>query len=190
MSSRSNRFVIHFAILFLVVLLLMFALFHFMRHYDGRLIANTWLKVLFPGADEQGGILNFAEAFRVNLFLIDLSLILIVESLLIYLFLRYTVPAVIISSAATVALVAAGRHLSDPKAFKLISAWLVRNEYAALGHQDVVLLFMLNALLLAFMVAMMHHYHRIELHQEAARTRAAPGPTPPPGAPQGPPEKD
>ena len=190
MSSRSNRFVIHFAILFLVVLLLMFALFHFMRHYDGRLIEDTWLKVLFAGPDEEGATFNFAEAFRVNLFLVDLSLILIIESLLIYLFLRYTVPAVIVSSAATVALVSAGRHLFDRKIFKLISAWLVRNEYAALGHQDVVLLFTLNALLLAFMVAMMHHYHRIELHQEAARSRAAPEPTPAPSSPQGPAKED
>ncbi len=171
MSHRADRFVIHFAILFLCVLLAMFALFHFMRVNDGRRIQETWLSFLFPGPGNEGGTLDFGEAFRVNLFLINLSLILILESVLIFIFVRYTVPALVISSGVIVGLVAAGQRLFEREIVTRLFARLVRNEYAALGLREAVLLFLLNALLLAFMIAMMHHYRQLGLREQAAESQ-------------------
>jgi hypothetical protein len=162
MTRRADRFAVHFAILFLCVLLTMFGLFHFMRANDGCAIEHSVFK--FTG--EQGQ-LNFSEAFRVNLFLIDLSLLLILESILIFIFVRYTAPALVISSVLIVGLVAAGRSLLKRGTVVRLFARLVRNDYTALGLHDVVLLFVLNALLLAFLVGMMHHYQQFEGHGHA-----------------------
>jgi len=148
MSHRTEKFVLQFTTLFLVVLLAMFALFLYMRHYDGS-----------PFKD---GVLNFSEAFRVNLFLINLSLLLIVESLLIFIFVRYTVVALALSSGLVVGLMAAGQRVLDRETMRLWFSRLAHNEYASLGLRDVVMLFLLNALLLAFLVAMMHHYQDYE----------------------------
>jgi len=161
MMQRSDRFVIHFAILFLTVLLAMFALFHIMDYYDGTSV-------------EGGAVYNFTEAFHVNLFLIDLSLLLVFESLLILLFVRYTVPALVGSSALVLVLVALGRRVFDQSTIMVIVAPFARTEHAALGHRHVVLLFVLNALLLSFLVAMMHHYQQFDVREEAARRQAGP----------------
>jgi hypothetical protein len=169
MTKRADRFAIHFAILFLCVLLAMFALFHFMRANDGRAIEKSAFR--FTG---QQGVLNFTEAFQVNLFLIDLSLLLIVESVLIFIFVRYTVPALAISSGVIVALVFAGRGLFERGTIQHLFVRFARTEYAALGLGDIGLLFALNALLLAFLVAMMHHYQQFELDERAAASRAEP----------------
>jgi hypothetical protein len=169
MTSRSDRFIIRFATLFLCVLLAMFALFHFMRANDGRAIEQS----AFRFTNEQG-VLNFSEAFRVNLLLIDLALILILECVVIFIFVRYTAPALLISSALVIVLVVAGRGLLEREAVQRLFIHFVRNEYAALRLRDIVLLFVLNGLLLAFLVGMMHHYQQLELHEQAARSRAEP----------------
>ena len=166
MTKRADRFAIHFVILFLCVLLAMFGLFHFMRANDGRAIEQSVFR--FTG---DKGVFNFTEAFRVNLFLIDLSLLLIVESVLIFIFVRYTVPALVISSG----LVLAGRGLFERETIQRFFVHFMRNEYTALGLGDVGLLFALNALLLAFLVAMMHHYQQLELRERVAASRAEPG---------------
>jgi hypothetical protein len=170
MTKRADRFAIHFAILFLCVLLAMFGLFHFMRANDGRAIEQSVFRFT-----NQKGVLNFTEAFHVNLFLIDLSLLLTVESLLLFIFVRYTVPALVISSGLIVGLVAAGHGLVERRTALRLFGRLARNEYAALGIGDVVLLFALNALLLAFLVAMMYHYQQLELDERAVADRAEAG---------------
>jgi len=164
MTRRSERFVLHFAILFLTVLLAMFALFYVMRANDGRPI--------------EGGTLNFSEAFKVNLFIIDLALLLVIESLLVFLFVRYTTPALVISSAALIALAAFRRRVFDHETATRLFAPFVRNSYAR-----PVLLLVLNAVLLAFLIAIMHTYHRLDLSE--ARKRAEPEP-PKEGPPQKP----
>jgi len=169
MTRRSERFVLHFAILFLTVLLAMFALFYVMRANDGRPI--------------EGGTLNFSEAFKVNLFIIDLALLLVIESLLVFLFVRYTTPALVISSAALIALAAFRRRVFDHETATRLFAPFVRNSYARLGLRDAVLLLVLNAVLLAFLIAIMHTYHRLDLSE--ARKRAEPEP-PKEGPPQKP----
>jgi len=173
MTQRSERFAIHFAILFLTVLLVMFALFHIMRANDGRSV--------------EGGTLNFAEAFRVNLFIIDLSLLLVAESLLVFLFVRYTAPALAFSTGVIIAVTAFRRPVLERETVTRLFAPFVRNAYAALHLRDALLLLVLNALLLAFMIAMMHHYHRLDAREERALKQAksrpaprnAPGPRPP-----------
>ena len=154
MAKRAERFVLHFTMLFLVVLLAMCALFLFMRANHGKAIP--------------GGVLDFGEAFRVNLFMIDLSLLLILESLLILIFVRHTAPALIASSCVVIVLAVAGGSLIGHETTALRFARLVSNEYAALGLRDVLMLFLLNGLLIAFMVAMMHHYQEAEIRQAAA----------------------
>jgi hypothetical protein len=171
-TQRADRFLVHFAVLFLCVLLTMFALFHLMRANNGRAIG--------------GGVLNFDEAFRVNLFIIDLSLLVVFESLLIFVFIRYTIPALVTSTVLVAVLSTVGRQLIGRDALLVLFARLVRNEYAALGLSDVVFLFLLNALLMAFVVAIMHHHQLIALHQEreaAEPTRWSPRADAPPPAP-------
>jgi hypothetical protein len=178
MMNRADRFLAHFAILFLCVLLLMFGMFWFMRANDGRAIADTWLKGLFPQSAAEGALFNFGEAFRVNLFIIDLSLLLVLESLLILLFVRYTVPALLISCVAMVIAAVFGPELALRDEITRLLAPLVRNNYAALGLRDTAVLLLLNALLLAFMIAMRHHYQALQLHVRAAPTPAPANPTP------------
>ena len=184
MMSRADRFVLHFTTLFLCVLLLMFGMFWFMRLNDGRAIADTWLKGLFPQSAAQGAVFNFGEAFRVNLFIIDLSLLLVFESILILVFVRYTVPALLVSSGAIVAVAALGPQLALRDQITELLAPFVRNNYAALGLRDIAVLLFLNALLLAFMIAMRHHYQALQLHIHAATSPAAANPSPPSPAPQ------
>jgi hypothetical protein len=153
---RADRFVIHFAILFLTVLLAMFGLYYLLDYYQGTPV-------------EGGGALNFTDAFRVNLFLIDLSLLLVIESVLILLFVRYTAPALIASSAVVLVFAAVGgRSILGGASITVLLAPLARNGYAALGLRHVVLLLALNALLLAFLVAMMHHYQQLDQDRETA----------------------
>jgi hypothetical protein len=166
-TRRADRFVVHFAILFLTVLLAMFGLYHLMDRYQGA-------------AGEGGTVLNLSEAFRVNLFLIDLSILLVIESVLILVFVRYTAPALIVSSAVVLVLAAIGPHVFGYQSITILLAPFARNEYAALGLRHVVLLFALNALLLAFLVAMMHHYQQLDQHRDAAVREAGAG-----AAPQG-----
>lgn len=177
MRRRPDRFVLHFAVLFLCVLLAMLALFLYMRAHHGRPI--------------EGGTLNFTRAFRINLFLINLSLLVVLESLLIFIFVRFTVPAVVISSVAILALVATRPQWFDRGVITRLFVPLVRSPYAALGLSDAVLLFLLNALLLAFMISMMQHHHRLDVREEAAaallvKAPEAELPTPNPGPEQGP----
>jgi hypothetical protein len=166
---RADRFLVHFAVLFLCVLLTMFALFHLMRINDGRAI--------------DGGVLNFDEAFRVNLFIIDLSLLVVFESLLIFVFIRYTIPALVTSTVLVAVLSTVGRRLIGRGTVLRLFARLVRNEYAALGLSDIMFLFLLNALLIAFVVAITYHHQLLALRQEretaeptrwSPRTDAAP----------------
>jgi len=183
MTSRADRFALQFAILFLSILLAMFGLFHLMRAYDGAHIADTWLRILFRGpGDEAGGasdaVFNFTEAFRVNLFLIDLSLLLVVESILIFLFVRYTVPALLISCVGVLGVMGFGRGVLKHPALSSIVVLLTRNQYAQLGRNDAVLLVALNALLIAFLIAMMHHYRLLELEERLATASGNPSPAP------------
>jgi hypothetical protein len=163
-TRRADRFVVHFAILFLTVLLAMFGLYHLLDYYQGTPV-------------EGGGALNFTDAFRVNLFLIDLSILLVIESVLILLFVRYTAPALIVSSALVLVLAALGRDVFGHGRITVLLAPLARNDYAALGLRHVVLLLALNALLLAFLVAMMHHYQQLDAHRETGAGDALEGPT-------------
>jgi len=178
MMSRADRFLLHFITLFLCVLLLMFAMFWLMRLNDGRAIADTWFKGLFPQSAAEGAVFNFGEAFRVNLFILDLSLLLVFESILILIFVRYTVPALLISSAAIVTVAALGRRLALRDEITGLMAPFVRNNYAALGLRDTAVLLLLNALLLAFMIAMRHHYQALQLHVQTATTPAGANPSP------------
>ena len=147
-TPRADKFLLQFAALFLCVLLMMFALFHLMRAYDGHPI--------------RGGVLNFDEMFRVNLFIIDLSLLIVFECLLILVFIRYTVPALVISTLVVTVLSTVGRRLIGRDTMLVVFARLVRNEYARLDLTDTTFLFLLNALLMAFMVAIMYHHQALD----------------------------
>jgi len=182
-TPRADRFLLQFAVLFLCVLLMMFALFHLMRAYDGH-----------PMRD---GVGSSDEMFHVNLFIIDLSLLIVFECLLILVFIRYTVPALVISTLAVVVLSTVGRQLIDRDTMLVVFARLVRNEYARLDLTDVTFLFLLNALLMAFMVAIMYHHQALALRQQKEKAEPtrwssrADAPPPEPDAPgPGVPEPD
>lgn len=158
-TPSADRFLLQFAVLFLCVLLMMFGLFHLMRAYDGHPI--------------QGGVLNFDEMFRVNLFVIDLALLIVFECLLILVFIRYTVPALVISTVLVTVLSTVGRRLVGRDVMLPLFALLVRNEYARLDLTDILFLFLLNALLMAFMVAIMYHHQALALRRRQEEAEAA-----------------
>ncbi|MBN1918566.1 MAG: hypothetical protein JW889_11715 [Verrucomicrobia bacterium] len=169
MTDRTDRFALQFAILFLSVLLAMFLLFHVMRAYDGVQISSTWLRLFFPGPSDDTGVFDFSEAFHVNLFLIDLSLLLVVESLLAFVFVRHTVGALLVSCVGVLGVTGFGRGLMKHESVDNIVLLLTYNSYAQLTRHDGVLLVALNALLLAFLIAMMHHYRLIEFQEHLAK---------------------
>jgi hypothetical protein len=185
MTSRADTFALQFAILFLSILLAMFLLFHLMRAYDGTRVADTWLRVLFAGSDDADSrsgaadsgseaVFNFTEAFHVNLFLINLSLLLVVESLLIFLFIRFTVPAMLISCAGVLGVMGFGRGLLTNERLNNLVLLLAHNQYAYLSRRDGAHLFALNALLIAFLVALMHHYRLLEVQERLAKASGTP----------------
>jgi len=178
MISRADRFALQFAILFLCVLLSMFALYHLLSAYDGFRYAGTWLTFLLGEPQQPDMALNFTEAFRVNLFLIDLSLLLVVESVLIFLFVRYTVQALLISCVGILGITGFGRGLLSHKGVSFVVLMLARNQHTRLEARDAVLLVALNALLISFLIAMMHHYRLLELEERLAKATGKPSPKP------------
>jgi hypothetical protein len=172
MPGSPNRFIYSFFILFMSVLLLLFILFMVMVHYDrgGRTAGNpsTAYGEAREVSDLEGETFrDFTKLYRANLFMIDLCLIVLAEAALILLFVRFTIPAVLV---ATVALLIVTANSAQPLRDKLIPRLLssfVTNKYATLTYTDLILLIMLSGVIMAFLMSVL-------LKQAAATPEAKP----------------
>ena len=132
MFDRPDNFIYHFSILFLMILLSMGLMFIWMINSEPKQ--------------------NFPELFRVNLFIIDLCLLILVETFLIYVFFRFTVISVTISMALLILFVIVGGNILNRQKLIQIFSPFVDNKYAALGLSDAIILFILNSLILSFLI--------------------------------------
>jgi len=144
MLLRSSKFIRHFLILFLTILLAMFGMYHGLVKYQ------DYLDRVNPNV-----ALDVGRLFKVNLFIIDLCALVIVESLMILLFCSYTLPSISTASILIIILL----FLKDlPIANKLITRLLspfAANKYAFLNISDVIVLIMINTLVLTFLITVM-----------------------------------
>lgn len=157
MLDSSNRFLCGFFILFLGILLLMFV----MLAVIGRTGGDPEQGSLAPAAAEKEReqadetIRDLTGLYRANLFIINLCLVVLGETLLIVVFVKYTVPATLIAILMVVFL---GIQPSDKlrrEVFPSLLSRFVTNRYATLSHSDLVLLVMLNGLIMAFLVSVL-----------------------------------
>ncbi len=132
MLDRPDNFIYHFFILFLIILLSMGLMFIWMINSESKQ--------------------NFSELFRVNLFIIDLCLLILVETFLIYVFFRFTVISVTISMGLLIVFVSFGKKILTRQKLIQIFSPFADNKYATLGLSDAIILFILNSLILSFLI--------------------------------------
>jgi hypothetical protein len=160
MLDPSSDFLYKFFILFLGILLLTFAMFEAMVHYDPDVRPDKGPSTASDQEREhpevnRRALPDLTALYRANLFAIDLCLIVLAEALLIVLFVRFTIPAALTGTAILLfMMVNVGRKLRS----KLVVGGLSRfvtNRYATLSHTDMVLLIVLSGLIMAFLVSAM-----------------------------------
>lgn len=157
MLDSSNRFLYGFFILFLCILLLMLVMVAVMVRYN----ADTEEEGVPSSASEKGrekaeaGSRDLTGLYRANLFVINLCLVVLGETLLMVVFVRYTVPATLI---ATLIVLFVGFQPSDKLRMEMFPRFMSRfvtNRYATLSHSDLVLLVILNGLIMAFLMSVL-----------------------------------
>ncbi len=160
MPDKSSNFIYTFFILFLCVLLCMFLMFTILVHYDrqgkaGETSSPASAKERQVTAAGEAVIRDFTPLYRANLFAIDLCLIVLAEVTLIVLFVRFTIPAALVATAAMVLIMAdAAQELRGEVIPRFLSRF-VANKYATLSHTDLVLLIILSGLIMAFVVSVL-----------------------------------
>jgi hypothetical protein len=144
MAHASHKFIYHFLLIFLIVLLCMFGM-----HY-----ALVWLSANTDGTTDKV-VFDLDNLFRVNLFVIDLCVLLIVESLLILLFCRFTLPSMGIACVAMVTFLSLRPPIENTQIITRVFSPFIANRYAFLETADAILLFAINTLMLAFLVTVL-----------------------------------
>lgn len=157
MLDSSNHFLFRFFILFLCILLLMFVMFAVMAHYS----EDRQKEGAAPSDSETGLGMAYRPTrdltglYRANLFVINLCLLILGETLLIVVFVKYAVPATLI---ATLLVVFVGVQPSGTLRSEVVPSLVSRfvtNRYATLSHSDLVLLVILNSLIMAFLMSVL-----------------------------------
>jgi hypothetical protein len=160
MLDISARFLYLFFVLFLSILLLMFVMFAVMVRYDPDVAA----KENAPGASGKARqapegrervLQDMTPLYRANLFTINLCLIVLAETLLIVLFVKYTVPATLIATIAVVFMTISSSERLRSNVIPGFLSRLVTNRYATLSHTDLMLLMILSGLIMAFLVSVL-----------------------------------
>ena len=95
------------------------------------------------------------RVFKVNLFVIDLCVLVIAETVLIFLFVRFTLPSVGITSFLLIFVLL----VKDVPAFRariddLLSPF-IGNKFAYLDRVDAMVLILINTLILAFLLTVL-----------------------------------
>ncbi len=144
MLHKSHKFIYHFLILFLAILLAMFGMYYGLAKYQ------DYLDRVNPGT-----ALDVDRLFKVNLFVIDLCVLVIAETLMILLFYKYTLPSIGIASVMMIALVSLKDFSISNELITSVFSPFIENKYAFLGTSDVVMLIILNTLILTFMITVL-----------------------------------
>lgn len=173
MLDSSNRFLYGFSILFLCILLLMLVMVAVMVRYN----ADAEKEGVSPPASEKGreeaeaGSQDLTGLYRANLFVINLCLVVLGETLLMVVFMKYTVPATLI---ATLIVLFVGFQPNDKlrrEMFPRLLSRFVTNRHATLSHSDLVLLVILNGLIMAFLMSVLlkEHLPKTESEEPASK---------------------
>ncbi len=185
MLEISSRFLYSFFALFLGVLLLMFVMFAVMVHYDPDVTAQGNIPAAL-GEDEEpreergGGLRDLTPLYRANLFTINLCLIVLAETLLIVLFVKYTVPAALLATAAVVLSMMNVTDGLRRNAMPAFLSRLVTNRYATLSYTDLILLIMLSGLIMAFLISVLLKEASSDRRSEPREGIPSPPQLPPP----------
>lgn len=157
MLDSSNHFLCRFFILFLCILLLMFVMFAVM----GRTGGDREQGSLAPAATEKGrekadeAVRDLTGLYRANLFVINLCLLILGETLLIVVFVKYAVPATLIATLLVVFVAVQPSGKVRSEVVPSLLSRFVTNRYATLSHSDLVLLVILNSLIMAFLMSVL-----------------------------------
>ena len=185
MLDTSARFLYRFFILFLSILLLMFVMFAVMVHYDSDM-EKTENPVEASGEEGElpeqkgGGLGDLTPLYRANLFAINLCLIVVAETLLIMLFVKYTVPATLVATLTIIFMTfRAGQRLRSDMIPGVLSP-LVTNRYATLSHTDLMLLIILSGLIMAFLMSVLLKEASADRPSEKSQETSSHPPLPPP----------
>ncbi len=187
MPERSSKFIYGFFILFLSILLLMFLMFTIMVHYNRGVGAEE--KSSTVSGEERdvsevtgGGVHDLTALYRANLFAIDLCLIVLAEAALIVVFVKFTLPAVLVATIGLIFMAAdTAQSLRGELIPKFVSPF-VANRYATLTHSDLMLLIVLSGLVMAFLVSVLLQHAGVKMGGETSRESDSSPPSPP--APQ------
>jgi len=151
MLHKSHNFIYHFLIFFLAVLLTMFGMYYGLIQY------TNYVDRANPAV-----FINVDRLFKVNLFIIDLCVLVIVESLLILLFYTYPLPSIGVSTAVAVILLWLREFTISSRLITRVFTPFINNRYAFLDTSDVVVLIILNTLLLCFMITVLMREGELE----------------------------
>jgi hypothetical protein len=127
--------------------------------------------------------IDFDNLFRVNLFIIDLSALLIAESLIILLFYRFTFPSIGISCLAMIVFLSLRAPIEYSRFITRIFSPFIANRYAFLETTDVILLIMINTLMLSFLVTVV--IKETEIQEFLKEKEGLPHAPEPPSEPDG-----
>jgi hypothetical protein len=144
MPRATHKFIYEFLMIFLIVLLCMFGM-----HY--------WL-VMYSGSAERDAskmMIDTDNLFKVNLFVIDLCVLMITESLLILLFYRFTLPSIGIACIAMVTVLSLRTPIENTRIITRVFSPFLSNKHAFLETSDFILLLMINTVMLAFLVTVL-----------------------------------
>jgi hypothetical protein len=191
MLDNSKHFIYSFLILFLCILFVMFAMFAVVRHFDpdlrsGKGLSTAADKERETSAAKKDTFRDLTALYRANLFAIDLCLIVLVETTLIILFVKFTVPAALV---ATLVMIYVTLSMSDEwrsESLQRFFSRFVTNGHATLSHTDMMLLIVLSGTIMSFLMSALLKQSGITTVREEAPQSASPLSPPPPDA-SGPP---
>lgn len=144
MPLNDHNFIYEFLLIFLITLLLMFGMHYVLVHYAvSKEIEGTW------------AFFDWNNLFKVNLFVIALCILLVIETLLIVAFYRYTLPSIGISCVSLIIFLSLKSPLENSRIITKIFSPLVSNKYAFLDITDLVLILIINTVMISFLVTVL-----------------------------------
>jgi len=185
MLENSRHFIYSFLILFLCVLFLMFGMFAVVTHFDpdvhgGKGFSTASEKQRESSAAAKDTFRDLTALYRANLFAIDLCLIVLVETSLIILFVKFTVPAAVV---ATLLMVFMTLNVSEEwrsESLQRFFSRFVTNRYATLSHTEMLLLTILSGTIMAFLMSVLLKQPPVTTRPEESSQPSAPPPSSPP----------
>jgi len=144
MSRTTNKFIYEFLLIFLIMLLCMFGMHYWLVEYTNS-----------PEREASAIMFDTDSLFKANLFVIDLCLLIIAESLLILLFYRFTLPSIGISCIGMVLFLSFRSPIENTRIITNTFSPFISNKYAFLETSDFILLLIINTVMLAFLMTVL-----------------------------------